>query len=568
MLKSLYIKDYALIEKINIEFGNGLNIITGETGAGKTILIDAMNLLLGERANTEVVRKGAEKSVVEGLFDIEDNSKVKSFLKENEIEYQPELILRREISLKGSNRCFMNDSPVNLNLVKELGNLMVDLHGQHDHQSLLRVETHIDFIDEYGDTQELMRNYKWLYSSLSKLLNDLRLLVEKELTLKEKKEIYAFQIKEIDAVSPEKDEDEKLIAELKILENSEKLLDLTSTIYSQLYESENSLFDSFNDIKNKVEELVEIDIAFSEIKDESQSVSALLNDIAEFLRKYSAQIELDPEKLESMRERLSALAMLRKKYGGSIKSVLEFRSKIGKEYELAENYSASRKQLAEKIKALRETCGGAAEKLSKKRKEIARKVETEVQEVLKDLDIKNAQFKVKIENSFADDDSNDYIISKNKKYRYSQNGFDSVEFYISTNPGEDPKPLTKVASGGEVSRVMLAMKTILAKSDKLPLLIFDEIDTGISGKVAQKVGQALKSLASYHQIISITHLPQIAGLADHHYSVEKKILGERVVSLVTKLNENSRIREVAKLLSGENVTDASLKSARELIGLE
>jgi DNA repair protein RecN (Recombination protein N) len=260
--------------------------------------------------------------------------------------------------------------------------------------------------------------------------------------------------------------------------------------------------------------------------------------------------------------------MLRKKYGGSIKAVLEFRDKIGKEYELAENYSTSIKQLEEKINVVRETCGTAAEKLSKKRTEIARKIENEVQEVLKELGIKNAVFKVKTEQSFAESDSNDFIICRNKKYKYDLHGIDSVEFYISTNEGEDPKPLTKVASGGEISRVMLAMKTILAKSDKLPLLIFDEIDTGISGKIAQKVGHALKSLASFHQIISITHLPQIAGLADHHYSVEKKIVGERVISLVTKLNENSRIREVAKLLSGENVTDASIKSARELIGLE
>lgn len=567
MLKSLFIKDYALIEKINIEFGGGLNIITGETGAGKSILIDAMGLLLGERANTEVVRKGSEKAVVEGIFDVESNYKVKNFFETNELEFQNELILRREISLKGSNRCFINDSPVNLNIIKDLGNLMVDLHGQHDHQSLLRNETHIEFVDEFGDTHELLRNYRWLYSSLTKLKSDLNQLVEKEQTLKEKKDIYAFQIKEIDFISPVEDEDEKISNDLKILENSEKLLELTSSVYSQLYETENSLFDSFNSVKQKLDELANIDKSFSEIRDESNTVSTLLGDIAEFLRKYNSKIELDPEKLEGMRERLASLTMLRKKYGGSLKAVIEFRNKIGKEFELAENYSASIKQLEDKINAVRETCGAAAEKLSKKRIEISKKIEKEVQEVLKELGIKDSVFKVKIEHQTAEQNTDDYIISKNKKFRYDNHGIDSVEFYISTNAGEDPKPLIKVASGGEVSRVMLAMKTILAKNDKLPLLIFDEIDTGISGKIAQKVGQTMKSLASYHQIISITHLPQIAGLADHHYSVEKKIVGERVVSLVTKLNDNSRVREVAKLLSGENITEASLKSAKELIGL-
>ncbi|QQS35659.1 MAG: DNA repair protein RecN [Ignavibacteriales bacterium] len=567
MLKSLFIKDYALIEKINIEFGGGLNIITGETGAGKSILIDAMGLLLGERANTEVVRKGSDKAVVEGFFDVESNHKVKSFFEANELDFQNELILRREISLKGSNRCFINDSPVNLNIIKELGNLMVDLHGQHDHQSLLRNETHIEFVDEFGDTHELLRNYRWLYSSLNKLKSDLDQLIQKEQSLKEKKDIYAFQIKEIDSISPVEDEDEQISNDLKILENSEKLLELTSVVYSELYESENSLFDSFNSVKHKLDELASIDKSFSEIRDESNTVSTLLGDIAEFLRKYNSKIDLDPEKLEGMRERLASLTMLRKKYGGSLKAVIELRNKIGKEFELAENYSASIKQLEDKINAVRETCGAAAEKLSRKRIEISKSIEKEVQEVLKELGIKDSVFKVKIEQQSAEQNVNDFIISKNKKFKYDNHGIDSVEFYISTNAGEDPKPLIKVASGGEVSRVMLAMKTILAKNDKLPLLIFDEIDTGISGKIAQKVGQTMKSLASFHQIISITHLPQIAGLADHHYAVEKKIIGERVVSLVTKLNETSRVKEIAKLLSGENITDASLKSARELIGL-
>ena len=250
MIKSLLIQDYALIEKIDVDFKSGLNIITGETGAGKTILIDAMSLLLGERASSDVIRKGAEKSVVEGIFEVDKNKRVKTFLNENELEELPELIIRREISAKGSNRCFVNDSPVSLNIIKDLGDLLVDLHGQHEHQSLLRKETHINFLDGFGNNEELLRTYKWLYSSLNKLLTELREIKEKDSIHREKRDVLEFQMKEIDAVSPQLGEEEKLISELKILENSEKLLALTNRIYDGLYESENSVQDKLSKIKN------------------------------------------------------------------------------------------------------------------------------------------------------------------------------------------------------------------------------------------------------------------------------------------------------------------------------
>ena len=262
MIKSHEVKDYALIEKIQVEFRKGLNIITGETGTGKSILIDAMGLLLGERASSEVVRKGATKSVVEGIFDVEANKRVAALLKDNDIEYHPELIVRREISLKGSNRCFLNDTPVPLSVVKEAGNLLVDLHGQHEHQSLLRTETHIDYLDEFGDYDELLLKYKSSYDDLNKINRELNSLIERESTLKEKKEIISFQIKEIDNVSPEENEDEKLKEQLKILENSENLAELTSEIYQILYDSENSVHDSIVKVKNDLAKLIEIDKLF------------------------------------------------------------------------------------------------------------------------------------------------------------------------------------------------------------------------------------------------------------------------------------------------------------------
>jgi DNA repair protein RecN (Recombination protein N) len=567
MLKSLLVKDYALIGQINVEFGRGLNIITGETGAGKSILIDAMSLLLGERASTEVVRKGAQKSIVEGIFEVVGNNKVKKILEENEIEVLPELIMRREISLKGNNRCFLNDTPVTLNVIKDIGDLLVDLHGQHEHQSLLRTETHIDFLDDFGSTETLLKDYKEKFAQLSEASKKLNELKQKENNLKEKKDIYLFQIKEIDAVSPQEDEEEKINEELIILENSEKLSELTNSVYEALYESENSVHDMLGKIENEMEELKEIDKSFSEIRSEFESALSLINDISQYVRNYKAKIDIDPEHLEKLRDRLGAITLLKKKYGGSVKSIIEHRKMIGAEFELAENYSDSIEKLVSEIKKLRETCGISAEALSKKRREISKKVQKDVQEALTYLGIENSTFKVEINQIAADKNDRDFVFVNGKPFKFNSSGYDEVEFFISTNPGEDPKPLAKVASGGEISRVMLALKSILAKTDKLPLLIFDEIDTGVSGRIAQKVGQALKNLSGFHQVISITHLPQIAGLADQHFAVEKTMNDDRVVSSIKKLNKDERIKEVAKLMSGEKVTEASLKGAKELMGI-
>ncbi len=567
MLKSLIVKDYALIGHINVEFGRGLNIITGETGAGKSILIDAMSLLLGERASTEVVRKGAQKSIVEGIFEIEGNNKVKKILEENEIDLLPELIMRREISLKGNNRCFLNDTPVTLNIIKDIGDLLVDLHGQHEHQSLLRTETHIDFLDEFGISAEILNDYRKNYILLSEADKALKDLKEKEIILKEKKEVYGFQIKEIDAVSPLEDEEEKINEELNILENSEKLSALTNSIYEFLYESENSVNDLLGKIKDDIEELSKIDKSFSEIDSECENAIALINDISGFVRNYKTKIDIDPDHLEELRNRLGVITLLKKKYGGSVKAIIEHRKKIGVEFELAENYSGSIEKLELEIKKLRVACGNSAELLSKKRIEISKKIQKDVQEALSYLGIENSSFKVTINQIFADGNDEEFILVNNKPYKYGSTGYDKVEFFISTNPGEDPKPLAKVASGGEISRVMLALKSILAKTDKLPLLIFDEIDTGVSGRIAQKVGQALKNLAGFHQVISITHLPQIAGLADQHFAVEKTLNEERVVSSIKKLSKDERIKEIAKLMSGEKITEASLKGAKELMGI-
>jgi len=563
MLKSFEVKDYALIEHISVEFGSGLNIITGETGAGKSILIDAMSLLLGERASTEVVRKGAQKSYVEGIFDVKENKKVKSILEENEIEFLDELIIRREISLKGSNRCFINDTPVNLNLVKDIGNLLVDLHGQHEHQSLLRTETHIDYFDEFGDYQEILLQYKKVYSELLQKENQLKELQTKENSIKEKKDFYSFQLKEIDNVSPQENEDETLKEELKILESSEKLAELTSEIYQLLYESENSIQSSLGRVKSLINKLNEIDKSFSAAVDESESALAQIQDVSNFVRSYNTKINLDQEEVEGKRERLASINLLKKKYGGSVKAIIEYRKKIGEEFELAENFTGKIVELNKNILELRRSAGIHAKILSKKREQASKHVKKGIEETLKELGIQTPQFKTEIITSASEKDSG--VLIDGKYYKATLNGIDEVEFFISTNPGEDLKPLAKVASGGEISRIMLSLKSTLAKNDKLPLLIFDEIDVGVSGRIAQKVGKALKNLSVFHQVISITHLPQIASQADQHFSIEKITQNERVISSIKKLPQSERITEIARLLSGENITQASLKSARELI---
>jgi DNA repair protein RecN (Recombination protein N) len=564
MIKSLEIKDYALIEHIQVEFFPGLNIITGETGAGKSILIDAMGLLLGERASSEVVRKGSSKSIVEGIFDVTDNDEVKSILEDNEIEFQSELIIRREISQKGNNRCFINDSPVSLNVIKELGDLLVDLHGQHEHQSLLRSETHIDFLDNYSGNQSLLSNYRSTYLELKLKEKELKELLAKEQSIKEKKEIYQFQLQEIESVDPQLDEDQLLINELNILENSEKLLELSEAIYNLLYDSDNSILDQLSDAKIKLNQLVRIDNSLAEAEKELESVSITLKEISLTIRNYRNQISIEPEEVEEKRERLNAINLLKKKYGLTIENVLDYKEKISKEINLAENFANEIERIKKEISSLKERLYQIAKELSNNRKKNARIIEDEVKSALKNLGISSPSFKI----NFTGVESEDYFEINNSKIGFNNKGIDNVEFFISTNPGEDLKPLVKVASGGEISRIMLALKTALAKNDKLPLLIFDEIDTGISGRIAQKVGQALLDLSKYHQIIAITHLPQIAAFAEHHFAVEKIQADGRAISQIKHLLYEERVFEIAKLISGEQVTETSLESAKQLINLK
>jgi DNA repair protein RecN (Recombination protein N) len=565
MLKTLVIKDYALIENISVDFTTGLNIVTGETGAGKSILIDALGLLLGNRASTHVVRKDAAKAIVEGVFKVDQNKKIANVLKQNNIDIFEELIVRREISVKGNNRCFLNDTPVHLSLLNETGNLLIDLHGQHDHQSLLKVATHLELLDEYGDYSELLSKYKFHYTKLSEINKELFLLKGKESKLFEEREAYEFQLKEINEVSPISGEEEELKSKLKFLENSERLIQLTNEIYSISYENENSIHDGLAKVSSALNELAEIDDTFAEKKSEIENSLEAIRELAKMSRSYADRVDLESNELETIRERLGAISLIKKRYGGTIENVLEHRDKLIEELKVFENFAEKIEHLEAELNHQRHLAGVMANELSAKRKSLADEIIKSTVAELQELGMKDAEMVIKIENNTASEGSTNYLLIDDKKYKFNSLGIDEVEFFISANLGEDPKPLRKIASGGEISRIMLALKSVLAKSDKLPLLIFDEIDTGVSGRIADKVGTAIKSLSTHHQIIAITHLPQIASKADSHLKVEKIKLGTRTVSSIKALEKAEAVYEVAKLLSGEEVTEANLASAKELI---
>jgi DNA repair protein RecN (Recombination protein N) len=565
VLLTLHIKNYALIDELSMEFTEGLNIITGETGAGKSIIIDALGLVLGERADAECVRKGADRAIVEATMAVKGNTKLKALLHKSEYEFRDELILRREVAAKGQSRAFINDSPASLALLKEVGNLLVDLHGQHEHQSLLRPDTHGDLLDDAGGLSGLAEEYAQALARQQAVLVELVELRNREEQLQEKKALYGFQIEEIDAVAPRSAEEEELENELRILENAEKLFSATERLYQTLYEGDQAVHDQLVLVRNELEALGRIDTAFAEPRDEAASAAAIVDELAKFIQRYNSRIEFSPERLETIRDRLGRLSLLKKKYGGSLEAVTAYRERIGREVALAENFATETASLERRFEELRTDTSAIAQRLSSKRREVSRRINKGVMEALAELGIPHPAFETRIENRKTTADPHAPVRLGKDLYAGNASGMDFVEFCVSTNIGEEVKPLVKVASGGEVSRIMLALKMILAKADRLPMLVFDEIDVGVSGRIAQAVGRNLKKLSQFHQIIAITHLPQIAGLADTHMVVEKVEERKRALTRVRALGDDERIREVAKLMSGEEITSSGLASARELM---
>ena len=565
MLRSLYIRDYALIEELDVEFDSGLNIITGETGAGKSILIGALKLILGERASADSIRSGARKAIIEGVFDNTGSPKAQKLLKDYEFESSQEIILRREITASQS-RAFINDTPANLHIVREVASHLIDLHGQHEHQLLLRTETHIELLDNFGGLEGLLSRYKKQFDQVGVLIKERDALIAKEKDLQQQKELFEFQVQEIDEVSPEEDEETKLGVELQVLENAERLFEVTNTLYQILYEADNAVGDQLVRVRNELQDLARIDPELEHSAQEAESSQIIITELAKFLQDYNARIEFNSERLEGIRSRLGDLENLKRKYGGSLSAVISYRKDIGVKYDLARDFEGAIATLNEKIAEQQDALSTLAHKLSTKRKEVALRIEEAIVSELAKLGMGASQFETRIQHRSS---PSGWVMDPNNpesRFDALSHGIDFVEFYISTNPGESLKPLAAVASGGEISRIMLALKTTLAKSERLPILVFDEIDTGISGSIARKVGENMKDLARYHQIVAITHLPQIASLGDIHFRVSKSVNEGRTRTQVKRLSGEEHAVQVATLISGDEVTEAAMESARELIG--
>ncbi len=561
MIKSLYIKNFALIEELEVGFEKGLNILTGQTGAGKSIILGALNMILGERADTDVIRQGTDKAIAEGIIQAGENKHIQKILKENAVDYSTELILRREIRDSGS-RAFINDTPVTITVLKQVGDFLVDLHGQHDHQLLLKEENHRGMIDGFGDITPYLQAYRACYGDMKALRKELKSLKRKEHELKEKLELYRFQVQELDDAELQPGEEEELEAEMNLLDNAEELDQKAADIVSLGNGDDASVMSFLNAIKLHLEDMARIEPEFRNYLEEVSSARISIQEMINFTERYRLDIEFNPQRLEFLRQRQNELNRLRKKYNRSIPQLIEYLQEIREELNMAENFDLEIEKIQQKIDDQAELLAEAARDLHEKRQEVGNKLSQSIVDELQRLSIPHAQFRVRVDWLEAD---SGWIEIDGRPVECTEHGSDGVHFYISTNKGEEPKPLAKIASGGEISRVMLALKSTLAKEQSLPVMIFDEIDTGISGEVSEKVGRTMRFLSEECQIIAITHQPQIASQAHKHYKVQKIEGADRTVTRILALSEREHIQEVASLMSGEDITDAAVKSAEQLI---
>lgn len=561
MIKSIYIKDFALIDELDVQFENGLNILTGQTGAGKSIIIGALNMILGERADTEVIRQGADKAISEATIDVGKDDYLEKLLTENAVEFSEELILRREIRQKGS-RAFINDTPVNIAVLKQVGDQLVDLHGQHDHQMLLKDENHMGVIDRFDSVEPVKEVYQEEYRAMADLQKELRNLKRRERELKEKTELYQFQVQELESAELDAFEEEELEAEMNLLDNAEDLDQKAGAIADIGNGDDVSLIEMLNTIKLHLEDMARIEPEFKTYLDEVTTARISIQEAVQFAERYRDRIEFNPQRLETLRKRQSELNRLQKKYMRSIPELISYYKEIKSELNVAENFDLEIERIESRIRDQAEKLKQSATALHDKRLEVGRQLSADIVDALKNLGILNGQFQVDVQ---WNESEKGWFELNGRRVECTEEGCDDVRFFISTNKGEQPKPLAKIASGGEISRVMLSLKSILAKQHHLPVMIFDEIDTGISGNISEKVGREMRKLSEHCQIIAITHQPQIASQAHKHYRVEKIEQEQRTITRITPLTDEEHIHEVASLMSGEEITDSALTSAKELI---
>jgi DNA repair protein RecN (Recombination protein N) len=567
MLRYLLVEQFAVIEHVELEFGPAFNVITGETGAGKSLLVEALMAALGERISSDVVRSGARRAVIEAHFSITGNEHVSSLLASNGYSnVEPDLlILRREITANGS-RAFVNDSPAPVQLVKQLGELLVDFHGQHEHQSLLRVSLHRALLDNVCGLDRLVTEYRTTYEQLRSLVDAYHALIAREQSIRNDRDWKQFLLDEIVAISPQSGEKQTLESELRRIEHAEQLFEGSATAYGLLYGDEHSAHDTLVRTRNIAEQLASVDEYFRSVAQELRDIVIRCDELAKEIQRYNSQLEFSPEHSQQIRERLAQLARLEKRYG-SIEQAIAQKEELERELNLAENFEAELAELGDRIDTLRTALGTIGERLSAKRQQGARRIERAIGQILARLGMPDAEFSVAIERTPVTNPAQTDIVARTDSGWVAayEHGLDHVAFMIRTNRGEQCAPLHRIISGGEASRVMLALKTILAKSDRLPILIFDEIDTGISGRIAHRVGQALNELGAYHQVIAITHNPQIAACAQTHIVVQKVTDGNRTRVVARQVTGEERIEELAALLAGEEITDGARNTAREML---
>jgi len=561
MLKELNIKNFAIIDQLRVEFTPGLNAFTGETGAGKSIVVDALNLALGERANADLIRTGCQEAVVEADFELDSRSlkDVSTLLAEQGIELQAneDLIVRRVLSSSGKNKVYINGSLANLTALAALGAVLADIHGQHEHQSLLAIERQMEMLDSFGDLDSLREEVAAVYARLMDVRKELAKLETGERDRAQREDILRFQKNEIDAAMLKPGEDLELANMQKVLANSERLAALCTMVDEALYSSDDSVVTMLIKSINGLKDIVEIDKKLSGAVDLCESARAQIEEATRELSSYSSGMEFDPEQLEQVGDRLDLIHKLKKKYGNTIEEILEFGARAGAELDRMERSIEEIERLKSKIQAIKFGLTDKVNELTKKRGVAAIDLEKKVEAELAHLGMKKTTFTLKITQEPGGDTLDGHKIDPR--------GADRVEFLISPNPGEEPKPLAKIASGGELSRIMLALKSILVEGDRIPTVVFDEVDAGIGGAIAEEVGKKLKRIAAKRQVFCITHLPQIASMADSHYGVSKSVKKDRTSTEVHLLEQKERVDEIARMLGGKIITEATIKHAEEMM---
>ena len=550
MLLEISIKNFAIIESISLNFEKGMTVLTGETGAGKSIIIDAMNMMLGARATTEVIRHGAPKAEIEGLFSIENNRALEEIFDEQGLELSDEIIIRREILQNGRSISRVNGQMVNLSVLRTIGRQLVDIHGQHDQEELMRPHRHIQMLDEFGDTSffELKEAYQMSFDNYRRMRKQVLDIKKNQQEHKARIEMLEFQMAEIEAANLKAGEDVTLNQERDRLLNHKHIADTLTNAYSMLDNEEFSSLANVRSAMNDMESLEEFDPEYREISGTLSESYYVLEDITKRLESIIDDLDFDGNRLMQVESRLDLIHTITRKYGGSVDDVLEYFAKITDEYNLLTGNNLSSEDMEIELKKLEKNLVDLAGQVAQARHKIAQDLEAEIKQELQDLYMEKAQFQVRFSQG-----------------KFSREGNESVEFYISTNPGEDFKPLVKVASGGELSRLMLAIKSAFSRKEGKTSIVFDEVDTGVSGRVAQAIAQKIHKIGQNGQVLAISHLPQVIAIADYQFFIEKISNEHSTVSTVRLLTVEERIEEVAKMLAGENVTEAALTQARELL---